>query len=316
MFNNDDELEEIPIAYSIDNAILMHRDIHFGGDFSIMLDYYKKGGKGVNKEFAIERIEEMYQTEQKTGKNLSVLMLSGAEAEKVAKIRKAYQDLRDLYSKKSAKNRIPKLIADLILAEDEETERAIQACVAEKSAIVPALIDLLRSKEFYDPLYPGYGDAPALAAKCLGMIGDKRAIISLFEAIGEEDFFNEDIILEALQTIGEPAKAFLLKVLHARPITSDNEHAAVALISFRNDPEVSAFCLNMLKDLDLKKQAPLATYMVLACEGLSEPSQQKLLLEMADQPNTPKTLRQDILAVAKSWSQPPGVSLIPGWPKA
>ena len=74
---------------------------------------------------------------------------------------------------------------------------------------MPALIDLLRNEDFYDPLFPGYGEAPVLAAKCLGLIGDKRAIISLFEAIGEGDFFNEDIILDALHVIGNPARDFL-----------------------------------------------------------------------------------------------------------
>jgi len=301
MQNSDEDFDEYPISYSIDNAILMHRDAHFGGDFAIMLDYYKKEGKGVNKEFEISRIEELNEMEKTTGKNLSPLLLSGVEAEKVSHSKSLYKDLRELFEKTEAKSKIPRLIADLILADDDkEISEAIQRAIAEKGNIVQALIDLVRSEDFYDPLFPGYGQAPLRAAECLGLIGDKRAIISLFESIGTGDFFNEDMILNALHAIGEPSKAFLLKVVHGHPITMDNEQAAVALVKFKEDPEVSTACLNMLKEIDLKKYMPLATYLVLACEGL--PSHlQKELLSLMERPSTPKSISLDIKEVAKSW---------------
>lgn len=298
--DDDHDVEEFPIAYSIDNLILMHRDAHFGNDFNIMLDYYKKNGRGTSPEFDIERIQTLADTQQAQGKDLSPLMLSGTEAEKIAHAKKLYKNLRALCESSKKKTAVPKLIAELILAEEEEIDAAIQAVVAEKSAIVPALIDLLRSEDFYDPLAPGYGYAPTLAATCLGKIGDKRAIISLFEAMGSGDFFNEDIILDSLRAIGEPAKRFLLTVLQGKPLTGDNEQAAVALIAFKNDPEVAATCLKMLQELDMAKHLPLATYLLLACEGL-DPTLRPQLLSLADKPATPKNIRQDIAALAKTW---------------
>lgn len=299
--DNEDDIEEFPIGYSIDNLILMHRDAHFGGDFDLMLQYYEKNGRGALKDLEIERIKELQTLEKTTGKNLSAVMLSGAEAEKVARTRQLYQQLQGLYEMRQKKSSIPVLIADLILAEEDETDAAAQAVVAEKGAIVPALIELLRNEEFYDPLSPGYGQAPTLAAKCLGLIGDKRAIISLFEAIGEGDFFNEDMILEALHVIGDPARDFLLKVVHGRPLTGDNEKAAIALVAFKNDPVVSDACLNMLKEIDLVKDASLATYLVLACEGLDTSAKRKELLALAERRGTPKPLQLDIHTVAKEW---------------
>lgn len=300
--DDDNDVEAFPIAYSIDNLILMHRDAHFGGDFDIMLDYYKKNGRGASMEFDIEKIQELADTQHAEGKDLSPLLLSGAEAERIAHSRQSYKNLRELCESNNKKNLVPKLIAELILSEDEELPAAIEAVTAEKTAIVPALIELLRSEEFYDPLAPGYGLAPTLAAECLGKIGDKRAIISLFEAIGSGDFFNEDTVLSALKAIGEPAKNFLLKVLHAKPLTSDNEQAAIALIIFKDDPEVASACLNMLKELDIKKHTALATYLILACEGLSSQNEQIEFLAIAEKPETPKNIRLDIAAVAKSWS--------------
>lgn len=301
---DEDNFDEFPVAYSIDNAILMHRDAHFGGDFDVMIAYYQKDGRGISKDFDIERIQSLAQTEKATGKNLSPIMLSGAEAEKVADSRKMYQDLRSLCESTNATKKIPRLVAELILSENEEIPQATNAIVAEKSAAVPALIDLLRSEEFHDPLSPGYGEAPALAAECLGKIGDKRAIISLFEAIGSGDFFDEDTILSALKTIGAPAKEFLLKVLHGKPITSDNEQAALALLSFKGDQDVAITCLKMLQEIDIVKHTPLATYLILCCEGLSSPQDRKALVDLASKDSTPKILKQDIAAITKSWNSP------------
>lgn len=300
--DDDHDVEEFPIAYSVDNLILMHRDAHFGGDFDTMLDYYNKNGRGTSLEFDIERIQQLADTQNAQGKDLSPMMLSGAEAERVANSRKLYKDLRELCESKNKKTSVPKLIAELILSEDEELPQAIEAVTAEKTAIVPSLIELLRNEDFYDPLAPGYGLAPTLAAECLGKIGDKRAIISLFEAIGSGDFFNEDITLSAIKAIGTPAKEFLLRVLHGKPLTIDNERAAIALIVFKDDPEVASACLNMLKELDIKKHIPLATYLVLDCEGLASKDQQAEFLALAKNANTPKNIQQDIIAVSHTWS--------------
>lgn len=301
--NDEEEDLDFPISYSIDNSILMHRDVHFGGSFDLMLDYYNKEGKGTVKDFEIPRIQELYDTEKRTGKNLSALMLTGAEAERVARARQVYQQLKSLYETKSTVKTLPILIADLILAEEEESDAAIKAAAEKKAAIVPSLIDLLKNEEFYDTLFPGYGQAPAMAAKALGMIGDKRAIISLFEAIGEGDFFNEDIILEALHVIGNPARDFLLKVLHGKPLTGDNEKAAIALVTFKDDPVVGTACLQMLKELDIKKEEALATYLILACEGLQSKEERQELMKIANLPTTPKTLQLDIKSIAKAWER-------------
>lgn len=296
------EPEGLPLVDATDTAILMHRDAHFGGQFGIMLDYYAKGGKGINSEFEIERIKELQLLEQGLKQNLAALLLSGQEAEQVARARESYKVLRSVYNKKNElKPSHARLIADLILTEDEEALNEIEAIVAEKSLIVPALMNILRSEDFHDPLFPGYGLAPALATKCLGLIGDKRAIISLFESIGDSDFLNEDLALDALFKIGEPAKAFLLSVLHSRPITYDNERAAMALCRFKDDPDVAKICLQMLSEIDLKKHLLLATHLVLACEGLKDADSREKLLALLNHPNIPSMLRQDIKAIAKSW---------------
>lgn len=293
----EDSLEHFPVVDAVDHEILMHRDAHFGGKFSIMLDYYQKEGKGIQPEFSLTRIERLALLEEQLKQNLAALFLDSQEAEKIADSREAYQTLKAIYEIKKSKSPFPQLIADLILAEDEEGESEIQAIVEHKDKIVPFLIDLLRNESFYDPLFPGYGQAPFLAVKCLERIGDKRAIISLFEAIGQSDFFVDEQILKALQAIGAPAKEFLLHVVRARPLNEDNEKAAIALIAFKEQEEVSNACFDLLQEADILKDPCLPTYLVLACAGLKDPVRIQALKVLSRNDKIPSLLREDIKSV-------------------
>ena len=296
--------EEFPIVDALDSEILMHRDSHFGGKFDFMLDYYQKEGKGVRDDFPIERIRYLAELEKHLGQNLAATILSGPEAEQIATSLEAYKKLRDLYEAAGLKSKNAMLIADLILAEDvDEEDKAIAAVAAQKASIVPALVELLRSEEFYDPLFPGYGLAPQLAVQSLGKIGDKRAMISLFEAIGQGDFFSDDNVLEAMFAIGDPAKEFLLKVVHGRPINVDNEKAAVMLVRFKDEPGVAETCLQLLQDKEFRKDIPLATYLILACDGLKNPEQRSIFCKLAEDKETPKPLLMDIKTICKSWKK-------------
>lgn len=223
--------------------------------------------------------------------------------QKVADSREAYQTLRAIYSIKKPKSQFPQLIADLILAEDEEAEKEIDAIAEHKDKIVPALIDLLRNETFYDPLFPGYGLAPFLAVKCLGRIGDKRAIISLFEALGHSDFFADDQIVKALRAIGNPAKEFLLHVVHGKPLNEDNEKAAIALLAFQDDEEVANACFDLLEQPDVQKDPCLPTYLVLICAGLKDPVRRHAFRVLSKSDKIPRQLREDMKGIIHNWEE-------------
>ena len=293
--------ETFPLRSATDNAILMHREVHFGGNFPIMIEYYEAGGKGVVQEFDLEEIKRLATFEKQANKNLASMLLSGAEAEKVAQAKESYKKLRDLYESNDPEARFPILIADLILSESEDPQEEIEAIVRHQGAIVPAILQILKSDDLHDPLFPGYGTAPALAAHCLGLIGDKRAIISLFQMIGEGDIFDENMILDALKLIGEPAKEFLLHVVRGRPLNNDNDCAAIALLNFKDDPEVSQLALEMLKDPKVRSGISLPTYLALICEGLTTEKDRADFIALADDSGTSRTLKNDIKIIAKSW---------------
>jgi len=297
------EPEHYPLADAIDHEILMHRDAHFGGQFSIMLEYYSQERKGVQPEFDLERIERLATLEKQLKENLAVIFLAAHEAQKVADARSAYQKLRDIYEIKKPKTLHPQLIADLILSEEEEPKAEIEAIVAEQGSIVSALIDLLKTEELYDPLFPGYGEAPSLAVTCLGLIGDRRAIISLFEALGQGDFFADDQIIKALHAIGLPARDFLLKVVVSRPINEDNEKAAIALVAFKDDEVVANACFDLLQQQDVQQDPCLPTYLVLICAGLKDPTRRQAFQQLSKEASLPGLLPEDFKAVIHEWTE-------------
>lgn len=266
-----------------------------------MIEYYENEGKGVYKEIELKQIYRLAELEKEAGQDIAPFLLSGAEAEKVGVSRLAYKRLKDLYEDDSLAARYPRLLADLILSEEEDPVKEIEAVVNEKGKIIPAILEVLRSDELLDPLFPGYGHAPALVAKCLGMIGDKRAIIALFQMIGEGDFDDEAVALEALKNMGQPAKEFLLNVVKGKPFNMDNERAAIALLGFKDDQQVAKACLNMLLQPEVRLNVALASYLAFVCEGLASPEDRAKFAALANDPAISKSLKQDILTIAKAF---------------
>jgi hypothetical protein len=297
------DVEEFPLNDETINLILMHRDIHFGGQFPFMIEYYEESGKGVQQEFSLNTIRKLQQVEKKMEQNLAAMALSGPEAETVRQAKEIYNKLSSLYENGKEKNHYAVLIADLILTEDEDPQSEIEAIINEQADIVPWLIQIIRSEEFYNPLFPGYGEAPHLAIKCLERIGDKRAIMSLFELIGRNDVFEEESALRALKAIGTPAKEFLIKIVKSTPITEDNERAAISLINFKDDPLVSSTCFHLLLDPEIRKTSPLSTYLALASEGLQIEEDRQQFQALLTDPTTPSILAPDLKHVASTWKE-------------
>lgn len=300
----DWEEDDETLSEDISVRAVMHRDAHFGGRFEDMFAYYSRGGKGSQTtDFDLTLIENLYDVEKNSSENLTDTYLSEAERTKVLHALEIYENLKKAREKTGSRDKYVRLIAELILSEEEYPEEVINAIVAEKEKIVPVLVELLESDYLRDPLFPGYGLAPLLAAQCLGMIGGKRAIIALFESIGHDDFFNEEIAIEALHRIGEPAKNFLLQVLKGKTITQDTEKAALVLDHFREYPDVAEAGLNMLKRKDVQNNILLSTYLILMCESLINNKLRDEFITILQNKELAPLLRRDMEAVIKAWRE-------------
>jgi len=294
------EEAELPVSDEECIDILMHREIHFGGKFSEMIPYYERRGRGVQFGIDTRKISALAAHEKELGQNIAPIMLEVSHAEKIAKVKKAYEVLREVYDKdKPALAEL--LITDLILTEEIDAENERKAITVRKGELVGALVQLLRSEEMHDPHYPGYGLAPIEAAKCLGEIGDIRALYSLFEEIGKGDFFDEEIIIKSFAAMKDQGKEFLLKVVSKKPLTEDNEKAAIALASFKRDPEVIKTALELLKDLEVQNDYPYSGYLALLFDEETDPAIQAEYQKIVQDKKTPQLLKDEMQIVTKQW---------------
>lgn len=298
----DGEWEEgFSLTEEYDHGILMHRDAHFGGDFSVMINYYSTQGIGVNPEFDFDRIVFLATAEEEYGQNLAPLILTGAEMEKVGRARKKYLQLKEIYNLSPEENTIPRLIADLILTEQEEPVQETENVILQGKKIIPELIKLIENDEFYDPLFPGYGLSPSLAIYALSQIGDPSTIVPIFESFNHEIIFEEEIILEALLALGAPAKTFLLNALKGRPITIDNENAAFALTAFLDDPEIAKACLQQLEDKSVYDWNMFVTYLLCNCTELTNETDRDRFKEIAQNPQIPSFIQEEMKKILSDW---------------
>ncbi len=246
-----------------DIEILMHKEVHFQGEFPVMLDYYYNEGKGIQEAFDIERIERLAFLEKQSPSPLKEILLTEEDLQKIEKAKEAYHKLQTATGTQ-------KKLADLILSEEEHPEKLIEEVCALKEKVIPLLLRLLKEDDFYDPLFPGYGLAPILAGECLGVLKVKEAIIPLFEAIRKAEFFGEEPLISALFQIGDEAKDFLLTTLKKTPITQENENAAIALLPFQNDSFVKNTSLDLLELPETQNRPLFFTYLLLLVDSLDD----------------------------------------------
>ena len=282
----------------MDHEILMHRDAHFGGDFGVMLQYYAEDGIGVNPDFDIDRINYLKEVEEQVDGNLAALVLSVTEAESVAKARTTYTKLKAVYD---SENDLARLVADILLCEEEEPDALVEDVLEMGERITPELLKLIESPDAYDQLSPGYGLSPAIAIHCLGELQEERAIVPIFERFGSEMLFDEEVLLEALQKIGEPAKEFLVRILKSRPITSDNIHAAFALTSFEQDSDIAVAAYEELQFDEVRDKPLLSTYLLCHCDALQGTAHSESFIAMAEDPALPKAMRLEIENIVRDW---------------
>ncbi len=301
-----DELAEtgIPLDDTDSQLLLMHRDAHFGGSFSAMGQYYQNEGIGALADFHLEDIERLAALEAAAGQDLATVLFTETCLEVVEKARQAYATLREVYDSDLPDDSPTRLIADLILSEQEEPEEEIQAIIAKGSTMIPLLMRVLEEPDFHDALAPGYGYAPIRAVVCLGRLVDKSAIVPLFEALGHAHYMLEDHIYQAFTTIGAPAKEFLLKVMQQEPVTQDNVRALAALIEFSPDHEVAKACLSALQGRPVMPNThTVSLFLILGCEGLKAQQDRDTFRVLVEGMDIPDIFREDIALIFRQWDK-------------
>jgi len=233
----------LPVFDEIDRQILKHKQVHFSSSFPAMIEYYKEEKKGAILPTTVERLYQLHQIEETTGHDLATLVLSDQDIAEIKEAMKAYHRLESLA--KQEKN-----LGDLIFTEEENPKKLIKNLSLEKKAF-PLLLEMIQSDDFFNPLFPGYGLAPVLAAKTLSLAKEKKAIPFLFERIGHLDFEVESHFLSALSEFGEDALQFLFQILKHKGSDVQVKHAILALSHFEPSPLIAKRALEKLQQLEL-----------------------------------------------------------------
>ncbi len=265
--------EELPLLEEEDRDILMHRDAHFSKNFDLMIEHYEDEGIGAVLDIEPSRIRALMHLEEQLGQNLAPYLVQGVDAEKIAQSLKLYRALRERIEHKK-KAPLVGAIAELILSE-EEADAAAKKAASFGPKLIPYLLQLLQTTILYDPLFPGYGTAPIRACLTLGKLQAKEAIKLLFGMIGTENFDTESAAISALCQIGKPAFDFVIEQLAARPITKNNERAAIVSSSLEMNDQLASEIVAQLEDRDVQKIQSLATYLVLALPEVPEHLQER-----------------------------------------
>lgn len=281
-----------------DRDIIMHRDVHFGGKFDIMLEAYYNETKAAVLDTSVKRIKGLQAYEEKLGSDIAPLILQGADAEKVAFAKKMYKELSTLFEAKEKD--LPQAIGSLILSENEDPEQEIKEVVSYKEQAIHPLLDILTSDLFKDPLFPGYGLALIHAADALGKLHAVEAIYPLIALLSEASFGFEEAAVRNLHAIGDPAKDVLMKLTAQIPVSSTNERAAYALLLFKEDLKVATFFFETLKKF-LKYKA-LGVYLVLGCEALPREFH-KEFRTLSTNSEIAKEIRDEMVPIINYWDK-------------
>ncbi len=293
--------DQIPLLDEEDILILMNRDVHFGGNFKIMINYYEDEDHiGINEEFKLDRLKELALIEEHLQENLSDTLLSEPNQQKIKVMQQLYAHFRDSYENDNITH-VARLLSDLILTENENPTHEMKALVEKKEESIPLLIKLIESDTFFDHLSPGYGRAPELAARCLEIMQDRVALKPLFTAIRGKNFFQDEAFSRAITSFGNDGKEFLISILKSRPLSYDHEKALITLLRFTPNNKTALEAFSLLKESNLSAQSSLFNYLLLACEGLKEPSLREELINHVSLKKLSSLQKEDLDHIIKSW---------------
>ena len=288
-------MEQHPLLDEIDLEILMHKDAHFGGSFPVMIEYYEEDKVGVQEDFDLSRIKQLAAFD-KDG-HLSAEMLPDVAKNEVIFAKELYKKFRDCYEEQ---DELPKKLADLILAEEYEPVKEIEALSSFKKRAVKPLVEILQQDHFYNPLNPGYGIAPIHAALSLKQIGNKEAIPHLFHALGKS-FSVDEIIIDTLISFGKDAEDFLCDRLQGSPYTKDNYLAALALSSFPVKDETAELALHLLSKKESYDHPSFVSYLICICEGLENEAERAKFRKISASKNLPEAVKNEMQVILGFW---------------
>ena len=240
------EEDQLPLFDEEYQTILLHRDVHFGQNFDVMLEYYARDeAPGIQEDIEIRKIKELMALEKKLGKNIAPYLLGGAEMERIAFFRGLYRQFETLLSL-SPEGSTERLIAEFFLS-DGEWESVLQKIDSSSIQKVHLLKEILLDDIWFDPLSPGFGMVPKAIVRIFGQRPSSESVRTLFSILEQGSFEFEEEVLSALRKIGDLARDFCIERFVSSQDVREKEKALIVLSRFVPDKKVQECVLTWLE---------------------------------------------------------------------
>ncbi len=256
-----------------DKKIILHREVHFGGSFPVMQEYYaNEDHRGVMDDISPERIKFLADVEVKLGKNLAPFLLSGSDAEHIARAKKLYKSIEHAINQAEEARKTDfssgvkvDLLTQILFEEGNKPWTLEQ--MQQFKEFPEILFTLAASDEFRDELSPGYGKAPLEAIRLIGQLQISKGMDILFRVFPSASDDEEEVLIAALVSFGSKALDKTTQYLTSRPITPLHEKMASLLVAFLPNQVALNAALNMLCQRDII-ETPVARWLLLVLEDL------------------------------------------------
>jgi hypothetical protein len=242
-----------PVEEELVCDILLHKKVHFGDSFDVMLKYYEEEEhigiiNGITKKDIIDVYQMVLQDE-----TLEDKLVDNHHLDQIEHALEQYRSIKTLIEIKGEYNDIYQLFVDLVFSENDK-EGYIETILnhKHKDIVLDQASKIIEDPRYYSNLSPGYGFLPISMMKLVGRTKDKRWMKPLFNALLRYGSSYDDVILTVMAGYHDQVKQSMLQKLQSTPYSKDNERAALILgVSNLNNEERNVIYSFLLQQMEV-----------------------------------------------------------------
>ena len=256
---------DAPTLDELDVSLLMQKNIHFGGSFQEMLEYYQDVSLLEHRDdIDIDRVSYLKEVED-AGTDLEEL-LDEQTLEEIEDKKSLYSQIEDQAA--DSNNPEEQAIANLILCSEFDVEDEIITAANLGDDIVPYVLKIIERDDFYSKISPGQGRAPASAIRVLIALRDNSAILLLFSRMFNISTYTEGVFMQYFREFEAETKELIRRMLSGKTWSLDHERALSIATYLSFNQEIADECFAIIKDQSrCPKDEAYQTYLALVSNG-------------------------------------------------
>ena len=200
-----------PVEEEIVCDILLHKKVHFGDSFDVMLKYYEEDEHiGIISGITKDIIDVYHMVLQDD--TLEDKLFDNHHFDQIEHALEQYRSIKALVEIKGAYNGIYQLFVDLVFSENEK-DGYIETILSHqhRDIVLDQASKIIEDPRYYSNLSPGYGLLPVTMMRLVGRTKDKQWIKPLFNALLRYGSLYDDVILTVMAEYHHQVKQSMLQ---------------------------------------------------------------------------------------------------------